>query len=1096
VVVVLVVDMAGSTSLRQEIGEPRFGRVLRELMTAGERIVARHSGRMMKDMGDGFLAIFPSASAALAAGVGILQAVAGGNRRRAATEQVRLRVGISAGEAQWESGDVAGIVPVEATRLENAARPDSILCSDLVKVLARDGRNWSFTDAGELPLRGLREPVRAWYVEWQTTTTSRQLGLPEPLEAEPRLDFVGRGDELSRLDAGWDAVKEGRGRLVSITGEPGVGKTRLCAEFARSALGDGGIVLYGRCDQIVAYPYQPFVEALRRYANRAAHLELIPAAHAAELARLVPEIREQLPGLGEPVMADGDTQRYHLFEAVVEWLQFLAREDPVVVILDDVTWATAPTLALLHHITSRLGEMKVLALVTYRPQEATDPLLDVLAGVPRRMPFETIPLGGLGQNDVLLALRGLLGGGTLAPDVEAIGAAVWRESGGNPFYVGELFASLLDSGSIQLGTEGWTATVSPAGISVPAVLGDVVLQRKRTLAAETQRMLGAAAVAGVTFDSLVIRDVVGMEQGAFAAALDEAERSGLARCVGGPSYEFSHVLVQEVLYHDHSAAQRAELHEAIARAIEAAAGGRTEELADDLAVHYSMAAGPEAAARAASYSAIAAVRASERFAYSEAVGHYQRALAAVAGARLQDPDRVRYHLMIDLGVAQHRAGDPEAAATLLAASRLAAQEGDGMQCARAVLAGSRGLWSSTGVVDRERVQALRTALDLIGEEDSPVRARLLANLSVELGFSGDHAEPDRLSDDATAMAHRLGRPAALVPVLSLRLVTMWRPDKVRERLALSLELEQLCEDYGRPQATLLTATMGCQAAMEAGDFATADRRLATIDHITSGLRQPLALGYARLRQSLRASVAGRLDESERLADEAYEYAKASGQPDARAFWVGQIFNIRFHQGRLGEVFEELAETADEHPGIVAFRAAVAMVAAELDQLDPARRALDAVVGPEGTGVPDDLNWLISVAFVAQASARLGDAELCGRLADQLGPYRGQFVDNASTFWGSVEHYIALALSCTGRHEEADEAFRRAGSAHELLDAPILLARTRLEWADATLRAGGPAGLAAERFRAALSTAERLDLRTIARRAREGLAGLAGLEPGP
>jgi hypothetical protein len=416
-----------------------------------------------------------------------------------------------------------------------------------------------------------------------------------------------------------------------------------------------------------------------------------------------------------------------------------------------------------------------------------------------------------------------------------------------------------------------------------------------------------------------------------------------------------------------------------------------------------------------------------------------------------------------------------------------------MQCARAVLAGSRGLWSSTGEVDWGRVQALRTALDLIAEDDSPVRARLLANLSVELGFSGDHAEPDRFSEEATAMAHRLARPGALIPVLSLRLVTLWRPDKVRERVALSLELEQLCEAYGRPQATLLAATMGCQAAMEAGDFVTADRRLATIDHITADLRQPLALGYARLRQSLRASVAGRLDESERLADEAYEYAKASGQPDARAFWVGQKFNIRFHQGRLGEVSDELSETADSYLGIGAFRAAVAVVAAELDQLDQAGLALDAIFGPGGTGVPDDLNWLVTVAFATQAAARLGDADLCGRLADQLRPYRDQFVDNASTFWGSVEHYIALALACVGRHEEADEAFRRAALAHETLGAPILLARTNVEWADAALRAGGvtgpDAGPAAERFRSARATAERLDLRTIARRAREGLAGL-------
>ena len=263
-------------------------------------------------------------------------------------------------------------------------------------------------------------------------------------------------------------------------------------------------------------------------------------------------------------------------------------------------------------------------------------------------------------------------------------------------------------------------------------------------------------------------------------------------------------------------------------------------------------------------------------------------------------------------------------------------------------------------------------------------------------------------------------------------------------------------------------------------------------HITAELRQSLSLGYARLRQSLRASVDGRLDESERLAAEAYEYTRTSGPPDARAFWVGQRFNIRFHQGRLGEVTEELAAAADDYPGIVAFRAAVAMVSAELQQPDPARHALNAIFGPGGTGIPDDLNCLVSVAFATQAAAQLNDAELCDALYRKLIPYRDQFVDNASTFWGSVEGYLALAASCMGRTDDARVSYQRAVDSHTRLNAPILLARTRVEWAEATVRAelsSTSRSFAVGEFRAALGIAERLELRTIARRAREGLAEL-------
>ena len=450
--------------------------------------------------------------------------------------------------------------------------------------------------------------------------------------------------------------------------------------------------------------------------------------------------------------------------------------------------------------------------------------------------------------------------------------------------------------------------------------------------------------------------------------------------------------------------------------------GALDEQADDLALHYSRSSSVDGAARAVWYGAVAARRASERFAYAEAAAHYRRALRSLAATSIADREKVRCGLIVDLGIAQHRAGDPAGQDTLLEGSRLAAAAGDGPLCARAVLAGSRGTFSSTGSVDHPRVDALRSALALIGDADIRVRAMLLANLSVELEFVGDHDEQDRLSDEATGIARRLDDPAALVPVLAMRMVTLWRADHLDERLALASELEQLCVKYGRPQATLLVAYAGNQAAMEAGDFATADRRLATIDETAAALRQPLALGYARLRQSMRAAVDGRLAESERLADEAYEYARTSGQPDASAFWVGHRFNIRFHQGRLTETAEELAGAAEEYPGIVAFRAARAMVLADLDRFDEARQALDAIFAPGGTGVPDDLNWLTTIAFATHAAAGTGDRSRCAELVGALTPYRQQFVDNGTTFNGSVERYIGLALSCLERHSEAAASF--------------------------------------------------------------------------
>ena len=351
--VVLVVDIVESTELREHIGEGRFADIYRGFETASGRVLANRGGHLVKGQGDGFMAAFGTASDALGAGIAILQAATAGNRRRPGEERLRLRIGISAGETEWVGGDLTGIVPVEASRLEKAARPDTMVCSDLVRMLAgaRDGHR--FSGEQELHLKGLRVPVTAWEVGWRMVTTSQQLGLPEVLTTgSSRLQFVGRGDELTQLGGCWEMARQGHGQLVTIAGEPGVGKTRLCSELAQRVLGDGGIVLYGRCDRIVAFPYQPFVEAMQRYVRHAPHLELLPPEHAAELARLVPELHNRLPGLSEPAVADSDTQRYRLFEAIAEWLMFVAQEDTVLLVLDDVTWATRPTLAMLSHVAA------------------------------------------------------------------------------------------------------------------------------------------------------------------------------------------------------------------------------------------------------------------------------------------------------------------------------------------------------------------------------------------------------------------------------------------------------------------------------------------------------------------------------------------------------------------------------------------------------------------------------------------------------------------------------------------------------------------------------------------------------------------------
>ncbi len=232
--------------------------------------------------------------------------------------------------------------------------------------------------------------------------------LPDAMAVEQRLPFVGRRSELAVLAGRWDRVRAGGGAgLVSITGEAGVGKTRLCRQLAQTVVDEAGTVIFGRADQTIGYPYQPFVGALRSYRTGPAVIEP-EGPDAAELVRLFPELREHRPALGAPSPGDSDTQRYPLFDAVAGWLRSIAEMEPVLLIVDDVMWATEPTLAMLRHVVAALASAPVLFAVTHRPAEASTVLTECLADLRRLATVHDVPLGGLQEHEVLEALQGLL----------------------------------------------------------------------------------------------------------------------------------------------------------------------------------------------------------------------------------------------------------------------------------------------------------------------------------------------------------------------------------------------------------------------------------------------------------------------------------------------------------------------------------------------------------------------------------------------------------------------------------------------------------------------------------------------------------------
>jgi class 3 adenylate cyclase len=260
---VLFTDLVGSTELRVRLGEEAADALRRTHDALLSDAITRHGGSVVKGLGDGVMATFESAADGVAAAVAVQQA-ADAHGRRQPSEAIGVRVGLSIGDVSTEEGDVFGVPVVEAARLCAAATGGEILAAELVRALARGRGGFAFEPMGDLELKGLAEPVPACRVLWEpllerAEASGAAVPIPAPLAGALTTVYVGRDELRARLAEEWQAARTGAPRTVLLAGEPGVGKTRTAAELSRAAFADGALVLFGRCDEDLGVPYQPFV---------------------------------------------------------------------------------------------------------------------------------------------------------------------------------------------------------------------------------------------------------------------------------------------------------------------------------------------------------------------------------------------------------------------------------------------------------------------------------------------------------------------------------------------------------------------------------------------------------------------------------------------------------------------------------------------------------------------------------------------------------------------------------------------------------------------------------------------------------------------
>ena len=1054
---VLFTDLVGSTELRSQVGEDAAEELRRAHDHFLTEAVERNRGRLVKHLGDGIMATFTGASDGLTAAVAIQQALDRLNHSRSTGGPLEVRIGVSAGDVAVEDGDCFGTPVIEAARLCAAAGGGRILATEVVRLLVGTVGGHHLVPVGALELKGLPAPVAAYEVTWEPLRASA-LPMPAFLTGTGRV-FVGREEQVERLQRLWKEATAGERRVALLAGEPGIGKTRLAVETAVRIHESGGVVLAGRCDEDLGVPYQPFVEALRHYITCAEAPRV--GRYAGELARVLPEIGQFVGPLSEPLRSDPETERYRLFDAFASWLADVSAAAPVLLVLDDLHWAPKPTLLLLRHVLRSQDPLRLLVLVTYRDSDIGrgHPMSQLLAELRRDDAMERLALSGLDASAVAAFIEAAAGHTLDDEEEQALPTVVWRETNGNPFFLGEVLRHLSESGAVGQRGGRWVLNTAVDRLGIPEGVRDVVGQRLSRLTDATNRVLASAAVVGPEFEPAVVERAAGVGQDDVLAAVEEAMRARLLVEVSADRYRFAHALVRATLYDELSGPRRVALHRRVAEAIEALHGAALDDHLPALAHHWARASAPAAAAaQAVDYATRAGDRALAQLAHDQAVAYYRQALELLHVAE-NCTDRQPLELQIALGEAERRAGDTAHRQTLLEASRLAAERGDADALARAALANTRGAYASAvGAVDGDRVASLEAALEAVGPEATPTRARLLAALAQELTYAGDRPHRIRLADEALSIARRLGDAATLADVLLQRFLTIYFPDNLDERLANTEEVVALARQLDDPVITARALLLRFRALAESGDMREADRQLEVADVLTRELGQPTLQWLVGLNRTARTILAGDLEEGERRALAGFEVGQATGQADAQSWLAGHLFLVRFEQDRLGEVEPRLKDTVAAVPGLLVFRAYLALLLCELGRPDEAAEHYELLAARNFSGLPQDSTWVLSAPFCAAVAAHLGDGARARALFALLVPYAGQFLFTAVGSLGALDHYLGLLATTFGDFDEAERRFVTACAAHERIGTPNWLARTRLEWARMLLtrrRAGDP-----------------------------------------
>jgi tetratricopeptide (TPR) repeat protein len=810
-------------------------------------------------------------------------------------------------------------------------------------------------------------------------------------------------------------------RVAVLGGEAGIGKTTLVAAFARAQHQQAGnVVVYGRCSEGAAVPLEPFrsiVATLVEHAPLAllrAHCERC----GGELQRIAPRLGARL-WAPPPLASDDATERHQLFEAIADLLHRVSASGSLILLLDDVHWAEPTALLLLRHLGRSLVDAPVLVVAGYRDTaaDATDELRSALADLDGGR-CRWMSLTGFDDAEMTSLVGSITRGDAAGGDVVA---QLHDETAGNPLYAAQLVRHLWESKLLAVEDGEIRFADRRLGDDIPRSLLEVVWSRVHALGEEAAAVLRAASVLGVDFGEDVLVRVTELPEAEMSASLDAAMAAGLLVETGDGRrpLRFTHALVAHALYADLPPRHRRRLHGRAVQTLRRVDEVLRPDTVVELARHAALAGDLTAAQR---WAVAAADHAFGHLAPPEAAAWCERALA-YADER-QVPAAERAELMLRLGEAQRRAGDPRASRTLLDAAATAEGAGATDVLVQAALANDRG-FTPAGSVDDEQLAVLEAAIAAADRSDRATYARLLACHAQELVSTTRQDERLAAAHQAVELGEGSDDPTLLPRMISALVFSLWGHDTLDLQRRLTARAVELATTTADPALEFSAHRARYYVAVVSADAESARASLRTMRTIATELGEPRMAWNCAVFGAFEAIMEGRFPAGEQASTLGLDIGTEIGEPVAFLLYAGQLFMNRSFAGRYDDVIPLLEQAVTANPDTFPFRLAHAISCAVVGREAEARAVLAKGAAVGFGNVPLDYLWMTSVVGYAVLAIELHDRAAAAELYPILEPFGDQVAFNGATSQGYIGAYLGKLASLNGQHDRADAYLQRA-----------------------------------------------------------------------